>query len=108
MRPPPLQLFKLEDQPWLPHFLRCGITDYLAEITERTRLYAAVLPALTASVAQTSDPLIRDFVSGGGGAWPALLSALASAVPGARLELTDAYPNPQAIAQFPSHLSVKY
>ena len=90
MRLPRLQLFELEDQPWLPHLLRCRITDYLAAITERTRPYAAVLPALTASVAQAPDPLIRDFCSGGGGPWPALLPALASAVPGGRLELTDA------------------
>lgn len=108
MRLPRLQLFELEDQPWLPQVVRFGITDYLATITERTRPYAAALPSLISSVAQTPDPLIRDFCSGGGGPWPALLPAIASAVPGARLELTDAYPNPQALARFPAKLAVTY
>lgn len=108
MRLPRLQLFELEDQPWLPHLLRCGITDYLATMTERTRPYEAVLPSLTIAVEQTPNPLVRDFCSGGGGPWPALLPALTSAVPGARLELTDAFPNQQALSRFPAQRAVTY
>lgn len=108
MRLPRLQLFELEDQPWFPHLLRCGLTDYLAAIAERTRPYAAVLPSLTAAVAQAPDPLVRDFCSGGSGPWPALFPALVLAVPGVQLELTDAYPNPQGLARFPSTLAVTY
>ncbi len=108
MRLPRLHLFEFEDQPWFPHLLRVGITDYLATITERTQPYAPVLPTLVTAVAQTADPLIRDFCSGGGGPWPALFPSIASAVPGTHLELTDAFPNPQAMARFPANLAVTY
>jgi hypothetical protein len=108
MRLPRMQLFELEDQPWFPHLLRCGLTDYLAAMTERTRPYAAVLPSLVATLRHAQDPLIRDFCSGGGGPWPALMAGLVEAVPHARLELTDAYPNPAAVARFPQMRGVSY
>lgn len=108
MRLPRLHLFELEDQPWFPQLLRVGITDYLATITDRTRSYAPVVPSIVASVAPTAEPLIRDFCSGGGGPWPALWPAVASAVPGARLELTDAFPNPHAVTRFPVNRAVTY
>jgi len=108
MRLPRLQLFELEDQPWFPHLLRRGLTDYLAAIAARTRPYAAVLTSLEAAVATTHEPLVRDYCSGAGGPWLELLPALAAAVPEVRLEMTDAYPSPEALANFPSGLHVTY
>jgi hypothetical protein len=105
---PRLQLFELEDQRWFPDLLRRGLTDYLMAIALRTRPYAPVLPALERLVTSEPAPLIRDFCSGAGGPWLDLLPALVTAVPGVRLELTDAYPNADALMRFPVNAPVEY
>jgi hypothetical protein len=105
---PRLQLFELEDQRWFPDVLRRGLTDYLTAIAARTKPYAAVVPALESHLKAESAPLIRDYCSGAGGPWLELLPTLCKAAPGLRLQLTDAYPNSDALMRFPANAPVTY
>lgn len=108
MPPPRLQLFELEDQRWFPDLLRRGLTEYLMAIAARTRPYAAVLPSLNSAVASVNAPLIRDYCSGAGGPWLGLLPALTAVAPDVRLELTDAFPNTDALLRFPIGAPISY
>jgi hypothetical protein len=105
---PRLHLFELEDQPWFPDLLRRGTTDYLAAIAARTKPYAAVLPAIAKMLEERRGTRIRDYCSGAGGPWPRLLAAVSTTVPGVRLELSDAYPNADALTHFPAGTPVTY
>jgi hypothetical protein len=105
---PRLHLFELEDQSWFPHVLRRGMTDYLAEVTARANPYGAATAPLAALIASVHATQIRDFCSGGAGPWPQLLSQLDSASGGVQLELTDAYPNADALTRFAPGSRVEY
>ncbi len=105
---PRLHLFEFEDQPWFPDLLRRGITDYLMAIAARSNPYAAAVPALARAVTSLREPLIRDYCSGAGGPWLALLPQLQVVAPRVRLELTDAYPNTTALSRFAPDAPVTY
>jgi hypothetical protein len=105
---PRLQLFELEDQTWFPEVLRRGLTDYLAEMTARTRPYAGAAAPLGALLASTPAPRVRDLCSGAGGPWPQLLAELTAGNPALWLELSDAFPHPEALRRFPSGARVSY
>ena len=105
---PRLHLFEFEDQRWFPATLRRGLTDYLAEITARTRPYAAAVAPLSALLAKSPAPTILDLCSGAGGPWPELLAALLPTHPSLQLELSDAFPNPDAVGRFPHGARVRY
>lgn len=105
---PRLQLLELEDQRWFPDLLRRGLTDYLMAIAARTQPYAAVLPSIHSAIASIHAPLIRDYCSGAGGPWLDLLPALRAVAPHVILELTDAYPNTDALTRFPAGAPVTF
>ncbi len=103
-----LHLFEFGDQTWFPAALRRGLTDYLAEITARTRPYAVAVAPLNALLARSGASNILDICSGAGGPWPELLADLLPAHPSLRLELSDAFPNPDALQRFPHGARVTY
>lgn len=84
------------------------MTDYLAAVTARARPYAAAVEPLTRMLHSSGARHIRDLCSGAGGPWPGLLPTLSASVPGLSLELSDAYPNASALAQFPPGSRVTY
>ena len=105
---PRLHLFEFEDQTWFPTTLRRGLTDYLAEMTDRTRPYAVAAAPLEAVLAKAPVPTVLDLCSGAGGPWPQLFPDLAADCPLFQLELSDAFPNPEALQRFPPDARVSY
>ncbi|MBX3246853.1 MAG: hypothetical protein KF901_06710 [Myxococcales bacterium] len=85
---------ELEDQPWFPRVLRDLLTDHLRFLAEVTRGFEPVLPLLRRALEASGRSEIVDLCSGGGGPWV----ALAPALPGVSVTLTDRYPNLVAFA----------
>ncbi len=105
---PRLHLFEFEDLPWFPSIFRRGLTDYLAEMTARTRPYAVAIEPLGAVLAKAPAPIVLDLCSGTGGPWPQLVEELTARCPSLQLELSDAFPNPEALRRFPPGSPVTY
>lgn len=105
---PRLHLFEFEDQPWFPAIIRRGMTDYLAEMIARTKPYTAAIPLLRRLLAQHRGATVIDLCSGGGGPWPQLAPELIARGGAARLVLTDAFPNPDAVTRFSADVPVVY
>lgn len=105
---PRLHLFEFEDQSWCPSVLRRGMTDYLAEVTARTNPYAPVIEPLRALLLRYPGSTVVDLCSGGGGPWPQLVPQLQAGGAFTRLVLTDAFPNPDALARFAASAPVTY
>ncbi len=64
---PRLQLFELEDQPWLPRVVRDLATDYLHFVETRLALHMPAVPLLTGLMRATGNTRVVDLCSGGGG-----------------------------------------
>lgn len=93
-----VHLFELEDQPWLPSSLRAVVTRTLQLMITSFRVYEPAVPLLAKALASSGTNRIVDLCSGSGGPWPRLIALLRSEVPGARVTLTDRFPQPDALA----------
>lgn len=95
-----LHLFEWNDQPWLPEFLRAGLTRYLSTI------YSTAFPPPRAWAERILDALNRqqtntivDLCSGSGGPLEPVLGELAAlGRTGVEVIQTDLYPLPGVIA----------
>jgi hypothetical protein len=105
---PRLHLFEFEDQPWFPALIRRGMTDYLAEMIARARPYDVARPVLRRFLERHRGATIVDLCSGGGGPWPQLVDEMVGPDAAARLVLTDAFPNPDALSRFRQDLPITY
>lgn len=93
---PRLQLFELEDQPWLPAVVRDVATDYLRFVERRFRLHLHVLPLLRRAIDESRATRVVDLCSGGSGPVPELLGELRAGGVEVDFVLTDLYPNLEA------------
>lgn len=91
-----IHLFEFEDLPWFPGLLRNYMTDFLQFLSNRTGMYAPMVPALSAMLGRLEEPRIIDLGSGGGGGLIRLNAELRREVPGLEIRLTDRYPNVEA------------
>ena len=97
-----IPLFEFEDYPWLPSFIRVGITRLLA-VLHRLMGTSTVLAGLLAEIRTTiAYDQIVDLGSGSGGPMPEVIDLLnsGSSDPPVSLILTDKYPNPNTVSQF--------
>jgi hypothetical protein len=85
---------ELEDHPWLPQVIRDGITDFLAYIVSRMRLFEDIGPLLGEALVRTNTQRVIDLCAGAGGPWLALkASTTHPALRDVHVLLTDCYPN---------------
>ena len=88
-----VHLFELEDQSWLPAFLRNYGTDFLQFLSNKTKMYKPVIPILEKGLKKSGQNRILDLGSGGGGGLLWLNSELKKTTPNLKIILTDYYPN---------------
>ncbi|RLD75829.1 MAG: hypothetical protein DRJ07_17365, partial [Bacteroidetes bacterium] len=61
-----IHLFEFEDLPWFPDFLRNYMTDFLQFLTNKTKLFQAVIPIIEKGIKKSGMNRIIDMGSGGG------------------------------------------
>lgn len=91
-----LHLFEFEDQQWFPSTLRNFGTDFLQFLSNKTKMYAPIVPILQKGLGHCESPQIIDLASGGGGGLLWLNETLKKSHPDLKIILTDFYPNHQA------------
>lgn len=97
-----LELFEFEDFPWLPGFIRGGITRLL-KVLHRLMGTAEVLSALLLEIREKHPfSQITDLGSGSGGPMPEVVNEINDQTPETpvHLILTDKYPNPKTLAEY--------
>ena len=99
---PRLSLPELEDQPWLPAWIRDAMTGYLQTVIEQLRPYAAATPALAELLRDTGSVEVLDLGSGAGGPWRGLVAELTARGVPVRVTLSDIIPNLDAVAPMAS------
>ena len=93
-----MQLFELEDLPWLPASLRDAGTDFLRTAIALAKSYAHVVPRLAEAVEASGSTSIIDLCSGGGGPIAYVRKGLLEAGCDVPLTMSDLYPNHKAFA----------
>ncbi len=88
-----IHLFEFEDQRWFPGFLRNYLTDFLQFLSNKTKMYAPIVPLLVKTLEKSEQKQIIDLGSGGGGGLLWLNQELQKNVPDLKITLTDYYPN---------------
>jgi hypothetical protein len=89
-----LHLLELEDQPWLPAWVRDHMTAVLRATVTRMRLHEPLIGKLGEALRRCGIEEVLDLCSGSGGVLPEICSALRERE-GVRLSVTftDRYPN---------------
>lgn len=91
------QLFEIEDQPWLPSWVRDAMTEHLSGVFVATAvapLHVAVAERLAAVLERAGTDHLVDLCSGSGGPLPAVLPLLEQRIGHpVTATLTDRYPN---------------
>jgi hypothetical protein len=90
---PRLQLFELEDQPWLPSIVRDLATDYLFFIQATFSLERPIVPVLARALRRTGCRQIVDLCSGAGGPLLSIQRALLTEGLEMQVTLSDKFPN---------------
>jgi hypothetical protein len=93
-----IHLFEFEDLNWFPTFLRNYVTDFLQFLSNRTKLYKAIIPIIKKGLTNSKTNQIIDLGSGGGGGLIWLNSELKKDILDLKITLTDYYPNIPAFA----------
>lgn len=88
-----IHLFEFEDQKWFPSFLRNYGTDFLQFLSNKTKMYASIVPIIEKGLKASDENQIVDLASGGGGGFLWLNTELKKSVQDLRITLTDYYPN---------------
>lgn len=91
-----IHLPELEDETWLPAYIRDMGTDYLQWIMNVADAYQDLVPFLQKGLAKAGQNVVIDIASGGGGGWSKLGPRLKAAMPGAKILLTDFFPHVEA------------
>ncbi|MEW5733217.1 MAG: class I SAM-dependent methyltransferase [Thermodesulfobacteriota bacterium] len=92
-----IQFVELEDLPWMPHFIRKGITDFLELLWRAGIPRKKIASRLAAALKISGDTRVVDLCSGGGGPWKKLAPALREQGMPVRVVLTDLFPNTDAL-----------
>ena len=99
---PRLHLFEIEDQAWLPAYIRDSITDFLRYAVLRFDIYKGFSQRLINAIDRSKSQRAVDLCSGGGGPWPKLILQLVEVRNGPKpfsVKLTDFYPNVPAMRE---------
>ena len=91
-----IHLFEFGDQKWFPLFLKHYGTDFLAFLSQATKMYQPILPLLEKSMHNNQTTSIIDLCSGSGGDWRWLSTALQKNHPTIKVTLTDYFPHKAA------------
>ncbi|AUP81097.1 hypothetical protein [Flavivirga eckloniae] len=102
-----IHLFEFEDQKWFPKFIRNYGTDFLQFLSNKTKMYKAIIPIIKKGLEKSKTNQIIDLGSGGGGGLIWLNSELKKDVPNLEITLTDFYPNIPAF-QFTKKLATNF
>lgn len=94
---PRIHLFEIEDQRFLPQYMRDYITDYLDFIMMMVKPYRSILPVITNGLSASGIDTIVDLGSGGGGGTISMHTSLTQKIPGLTILLTDLFPNMGAV-----------
>jgi hypothetical protein len=89
-------LFEFIDQRWFPEIIRNYETDFLQFLSNKTKLFVPIAPALLKGLKTTNDTHLLDLGSGGGGAFLSLNEELIKQEPSIQIKLSDYYPNKDA------------
>ncbi len=98
-----IHLFEFEDLHWFPSFLRNYMTDFLQFLTNKTKLFKAIIPILEKGIDKSEGNQIIDLGSGGGGGLLWISSELQKSNPDLKIVLTDLYPNISAFEYTKQH-----
>ena len=98
-----IHLFEFEDFDWFPSFLRNYMTDFLQFLTNKTKLFKAIIPILEKGIDKSEGNQIIDLGSGGGGGLLWISSELQKRNPDLKIVLTDLYPNISAFEYTKQH-----
>ncbi|KXX67584.1 hypothetical protein [Flammeovirga sp. SJP92] len=88
-----VHLFEFEDQKWFPSFLRNYGTDFLQFLSNKTKMYAPIIPVIEKGLAKAEAKQIIDLGSGGGGGLVWLNEELLKRGNDLKILITDLYPN---------------
>lgn len=88
-----IHLFEFEDLKWFPGFLRNYGTDFLQFLSNKTKLYGAIIPIIKIGLEKSNTTQIIDLGSGGGGGLIWLNGKLKKEIPDLKILLTDYFPN---------------
>ncbi len=102
-----IHLFEFEDQKWFPSLLRNYGTDFLQFLSNKTKMYQAVIPVIEKGLKASNTNQIIDLGSGGGGGLIWLNEELQRTNPDLKILLTDYYPNISAF-EYTKHQSSNF
>ena len=91
-----IHLFEIEDQKWIPAFLRNLATDFLQFGANKFDIYKGIIPIIEKGMKLAESEKINDLGSGGGGGWPKIIEHLRVNNPNIKVTLSDFYPNLEA------------
>ena len=97
-----ISLFEFEDFPWLPRFIRTGVTNLLAVLHRLMGTSAVLSDLLLEARKNVHFQCVADLGSGSGGPMPEAIAMLNANITGepVSLILTDKYPNPETLEKF--------
>ena len=91
-----IHLFEIEDQKWIPSFLRDFATDFLQFGANKFDMYKGIIPVIEKGMDIAKSDKVNDLGSGGGGGWPKIIEHLKETKPNVEVILSDYYPNLKA------------
>lgn len=97
-----IHLFELEDQRWLPNFLRNYGTDFLRFVAEKTDMFKPAIPILEKALNKSGTNRIIDLASGSGGGLFVINSPLQKKISNLKIIFTDYFPNISAFERLQS------
>jgi hypothetical protein len=98
-----IHLFEFIDQPWYPGLFRRMQADYLQFAATMGAGHQNLVPLFKKAFEASGTNHIIDLCSGGSGPWVNLRGQLAQAGHPVSIKLTDKYPHPESIAQWPAN-----
>jgi hypothetical protein len=95
-----IHLFEFNDQPWFPETFRRMQTDYLQFVVTLGAGHKNLVPLFQRALQHAGTTKILDLCSGGTGPWLRLQKQLAKAGLPVSIQLSDKYPNPEAMQKW--------
>ncbi len=107
-----IQLFELEDQPWLPGWLRTCMTNLIVVMHGVFGTSEVLAKLIARGLKESGESEVVDLCAGAGGSMPEVMELLKKDynLPNVRLTMTDLYPNADALKKFnqPDQPNISY
>lgn len=105
-----IHLFEFMDLPWYPQVFRRMQTDYLQFVSTLGSGHQYLVPLFKKAMRHAGTAQILDMCSGGTGPWMRLQEHFRQAGMRVSVQLTDKYPNPEAVHKWEktSQLGIMY